>query len=221
MTIVRLHGLLGREYGNRFRLNIKNPKNVLDAIECNRRGFIKRVTDLQKEGFGYDIIVNKKTITSGEEMESFESPSTIDLVPIIGGSSGAELLWIFEKLLVAVFFAAITYALTPKPEVEALETEASLSQQSLIFSNRANIAAQGSPVPVGYGRLLVGTHVIQATIRSYPQFIDPEAILTDGALEETVAWVSPARQNAGGRPRDADPPGPNPDPYTNMDHPNR
>ena len=183
MTSVKLHGILAREYGDSFMLNIGNPKNVLQAIDCNRAGFIKRIISLQKEGFIYDLLINRQRIIVGEEMEGFAHPETIDLVPVIAGSSGLEPLvaWVFTKLVFAAFAAGIAYALAPKPdEIEALEIEAAASKQSLIFSNTANIASQGTPVPVGYGRLKVGTQVIQATIKSYPQNTDPAYLLTDG-----------------------------------------
>ena len=83
-------------------------------------------------------------------------------------------------VLNAVLFAAISYALTPTPENEALEITAGGSKSSMIFSNTANLASQGSPVPIGYGRLIVGSQVIQATIKSYPQYMPPlEALRGD------------------------------------------
>lgn len=41
-------------------LNYLIQKNVLEAIDCNKQGFIKRLIELQKQGFCYDIIINKK-----------------------------------------------------------------------------------------------------------------------------------------------------------------
>jgi len=49
------------------------------------------------------------------------------------------------------------------------------------------VASQGAPVPVGYGRLKVGTQVIQATVKSYPQYNDPNYLLTDGQDISDVA----------------------------------
>ena len=126
-------------------------------------------------------------------MECFSQPETIDLLPVIAGGSGAEILWIFEKVITAVIMATITYALSPKPDIDALEVEASPTKQSLVFSNRANIASQGAPVPIGYGRLKVGTQVIQATVKSYPQSSNPEYILSDGNLTTDAAMASSRR----------------------------
>lgn len=177
MTTVKLHGILAREYGESFKLDIENPQTILKALDCNRVGFIARLIQLQKEGFAYDIIVNKKRIEDGTEMERLLFPQTIDLVPAIAGS-GMILGAIFSifagggiiaNIALALVFAAVTYALSPKPEQQSLEIDAAGSKTSLIFSNIANVASQGAPVPLGYGRLKVGSQVIQATIKSYPQ----------------------------------------------------
>tara|TARA_R100001460_G_scaffold107673_1_gene156773 strand:+ start:102 stop:734 length:633 start_codon:yes stop_codon:yes gene_type:complete len=187
MTTIKLHGLLAKEYGETFKMRISNPKHVLQAIDCNRAGFIKRVVDLHKEGLGYEIIINKTRLSEPSEMENLNSPKTIDIVPVIVGSSGIEFVAILKKVLFAVIFATISYALTPKPDVDSLEIEADANKSSLVFSNRVNVASQGAPVPVGYGRLKVGTQVIQATVKSYPQYNDPSYLLTDGRDVSDVA----------------------------------
>ena len=187
MTQVYIHGILAREYGDNFKLSLPNPKNVLEAIDCNRKGFISRIIELHKEGLCYDIIIDKKRISSGEEMEGFNNPNTIDLVPAITGAGFLAPVFAFlgsgtllANLATAVIFAAISYALTPKPEFESLEIEADASKSSLIFSNTVNVASQGSPVPIGYGRLKVGSQVIQATIKSVPQHQTPQESLGAG-----------------------------------------
>ena len=167
MTTVKLHGILAQEYGNTFKLKLGNPRNTLRAINCNREGFLKRFIELHKEGVSYDLIINRKRITTEDQINGFNSPETIDLVPAI---TGAGVATVFSWVAQAILFAAISYALAPKPpEPEALELTASAGKESLIFSNIANVASQGAPLPVGYGRLKVGSQVVQATIKSYPQ----------------------------------------------------
>ena len=191
MTLVKIHGILAREYGSSFKFSLPNPKNVLEAIDCNKRGFIKRLVQLQKQGFCYDIIINKKRVTQEEHISGVKNPETIDLVPAIAGSGPTVFLplvggnIVLANIASALFFAVISYALTPKPEVEALEIEADASKSSLIFSNTVNVASQGSPVPIGYGRLKVGSQVIQATIKSFPQHQTPQKAL-GGSRENPV-----------------------------------
>ena len=191
MTLVKIHGILAREYGNSFKFDLPNPKNVLEAIDCNKTGFIKRLVQLQKQGFCYDIIINKKRVTQEEHISGVRNPETIDLVPAIAGSGPAVFLplvggnALLANIASALFFAVVSYALTPKPGVEALEIEADAAKSSLIFSNTVNVASQGSPVPIGYGRLKVGSQVIQATIKSFPQHQTPQKAL-GGSRENPV-----------------------------------
>ena len=197
MTIVNLHGILGQEYGKTFKLNLSNPRHVLEAIDCNRTGFLRRVIDLYKDGLGYEIIVNRKKLSQPSDVDNIRDAKTIDLVPIITGSTGLEVFLLagLEKAFFAIVFATIQYALTPKPAVDSLEIQADAGKTSLVFSNRVNIASQGSPVPVGYGRLKVGTQVIQATIKSYPQYSDPNYVLTDGRDVSDLAFQTNVRED--------------------------
>jgi len=175
MTIIRLHGILAKEYGQNFCLNVGNPKNLLHAIDANRDGFISRIIQLQKEGCVYEIIINKKRLNNQKEPQNYDSSQIIDLVPAITGSGPTVFLPLFggnallAHLASAVFFAAVSYALTPTPEVQQIEATAQASKTSMVFSNTVNTASQGAPLPIGYGRLKVGSQVIQATIKSYPQ----------------------------------------------------
>jgi predicted phage tail protein len=55
------------------------------------------------------------------------------------------------------------------------------AKESFLFSSKANTSEQGIPVPVGYGRLRVGSAMIQSTIKSYPQAFEKEiALKSDG-----------------------------------------
>jgi len=184
MTQVKLHGILGKEYGADFRLQIGNPKNVLHAIDANRDGFLPRIVQLQREGFIYEIIINKKRLNDYRDLENPNDIKTIDLVPaIVGGGPAMFFSWlvsgtIWANITLAVIFAAVSYALTPAPDTEQVEGSASATKSSMVFSNNVNTASQGAPLPLGYGRLKVGSQVIQATIKSYPQHRQPSEVLS-------------------------------------------
>ena len=45
-----------------------------------------------------------------------------------------------------------------------------------------NTASQGTPVPIGYGRLKIGSKVIQATVKSFPQNQQTQNVLTANPL---------------------------------------
>jgi predicted phage tail protein len=192
MTNIRLHGVLAKEYGQNFSLNVGRPKNVLHAIDANRDGFIARMVQLHKEGCIYEVIINNTRLTEPNGLEEENDPATIDLVPVITGSgpiaaivATATSSALIGNIVAAVFWAALSFALSPQPELQQIEATAQASKSSLIFSNTVNTANQGAPLPVGYGRLKVGSQVIQATIKSYPQHqpVD-EALPTQGSRNQ-------------------------------------
>ena len=200
MTTVNLHGLLGQEYQNQFVLKIERAKDIILAIDCNRKGFLKRVNSLKKEGLYYDVIINGGKIEC--EGSVTEDIKQVDLVPVIAGSFTAMIGWIstawaaigfttvaypmLAKLAIGVGAAALASALRPKPEKQpdvggVVTTDAGTPAQdepvtfqsraaaaSMMFNNVANVASQGAPLPIGFGRLKIGSSVIQATLKSFP-----------------------------------------------------
>jgi predicted phage tail protein len=71
-------------------------------------------------------------------------------------------------------------ALAPKPDMQRPESDVGGAEKSFAFSSKANVANQGVPVPVGYGRLRVGSSIIQSSIKSYPQAFGKENSLSVG-----------------------------------------
>ena len=79
MTTIKLHGLLAKEYQDQFVLNIVKPQDVVRAIDCNRKGFLKRFNELKRQGLHYDIIVDRGHIS--------KKIKQVDLVPVIVGAA--------------------------------------------------------------------------------------------------------------------------------------
>ena len=189
MTNIILHGILAKEFGENFRMQIHKAANVIKAIDVNRRNFNKRIFELSREGLNYTMIVDGKKITELEELNIQKEPQEIHLVPLIIGAGGFALVAAITGVAataltggaflaaVAINFVVMTaisiglqMLLAPKPDAgpEISATTKAL-RESFTFSNKANTAAQGVPVPVGYGRLKVGSQLIQMSIKSYSQ----------------------------------------------------
>jgi hypothetical protein len=199
MTQVILHGILAKEFKQSFSLAIKRPKEVFDAVSCSHSNFRNRIVELAKQGVHFALLVDGKKMTSMEELSIASDNQKIDIVPVICGSGplvlvvvgvavslgGAAIGGMVGSLLVSVgvglFMMGIQMMLAPKPKMERPESVVNSAKQSFLFSSKANIAEQGIPVPVGYGRLRVGSAVIQSTIKSYPQGFEKEiALESDG-----------------------------------------
>jgi predicted phage tail protein len=199
MTLVNLHGILGYEFANSMHFAIHRPKEVIDAISSKFSFFKKRMNELAEQGVHYGILVDGEKIQHIEQLNINSDPNQIDLVPIICGSGGAGIIVALGALFsyggaVGVgtgLFAAGTVGasmlgslgammismglqmmLAPKPEMQKTEATVSGAKQSFLISSKANLAEQGNPVPVGYGRLRAGSYVIQTSVKSYPQRYD-------------------------------------------------
>lgn len=185
MTTIRLHGILAQKYGKVFKMNISKPRDVIRAIDANRDGFRKTVIDLQKQGFSYEILVNKKRLNRDLFFNS-KKPQEIDFVPFIVGSG-------LEQILIALAFslasAAIQYALMDPGTIDGGETVVGGDSKSLMFSSsQINLAAQGSPLPIGYGRLKVGSSVIQSSLKSLPQTVNSLDAMTHNLFESELGF---------------------------------
>jgi predicted phage tail protein len=166
MTTIRLHGILAQKYGEVFKMDISKPRDVIRAIDANRDGFRKTVMDLQKEGFSYEILVNKKRLNKDSFLNS-KKAQEIDLVPFIVGSGLPDLV---VALIFSLVSAVVQFALMDPGTIDGGQSTVGADNKSLMFSSsQINLAAQGSPLPIGYGRLKVGSSVVQASLKSLPQ----------------------------------------------------
>ena len=103
------------------------------------------------------------------------------LVGLAGTAGAAAIGSAITYLGVGLMLMAVQMALAPKPEMQRPSSDVNSAKQSFLFSSKANFAEQGIPVPVGYGRLRVGSAVIQSTIKSYPQAFEKEnSLFSDG-----------------------------------------
>jgi predicted phage tail protein len=89
----------------------------------------------------------------------------------VGGlATSAVVSGIVGGLVMTTVSMGLQMLLAPKPDAGAPISAATKAlTESFSFSNKANVASQGTPVPVGYGRLKVGSQLIQMSIKSYPQ----------------------------------------------------
>jgi predicted phage tail protein len=200
MTQVTLHGILAKEFKKTFSLAIKRPKEVFDAISCTHNNFRHRIVELANQGVHFTLLVDGKKMTTIEELSIVSDNQQIDIVPLVcgAGKAGAIIAVIALGVLtggagivlgmsfltnigVGLVMMGIQMALAPKPKMDRPSADVNSAKQSFLFSSKANTAEQGIPVPVGYGRLRVGSAVIQSTIKSYPQAFEKEnSLFSDG-----------------------------------------
>ncbi len=136
---------------------------------------------------------NSELLTQTNLLYKINDLETIDIVPFIENSD-SKVLGIVTMILAVVLivvgavygqgwlvaigialFAAGTVALLSRPPAfQNFRNIDKFGNQSYLFSGPTNIIGEGGPVPVGYGRMLVGSQVISSAyrIQDYQTFRD-------------------------------------------------
>lgn len=183
MTEIHLHGILGQKYGKLHKFSIKKPNDVVRALEANYEDFTKDLKNLLKDNIVYTIVVDNQWI-QGNSYNTKNKIKKIDFVPAILGSS-PTVWYIAITLVISIASAVYSYVQAGKqqyPQIPGAEGVSSANSRSLSFSNRENITEQGNPVPLAYGRIKIGSSVIQSSIKSFPLTLT----LTDEFLNSTA-----------------------------------
>ena len=207
MTKIKLHGIIAKEFVESFELNVSSAKEVFDAIDANNPKFKKRILELSKKGMNFTILVDGNRLECTKELNIKRKYKRIDIVPAIMGKGpvSAVVTWVANAALVLLTLAAIygvyllITSLLNKPDAPDISQTVGAFEESYAFSNKANIVKQGFPVPVGYGRLYVGSNVIRSVEKNYPQNREPLDFFSIG---EGVASSSKVRPTLKSWPKD-------------------
>lgn len=189
MMTIYLHGSL-RRFGARFDLHVADAAEAVRALCSQLDGFRKALQDGHfKLRYGSRIILP-------EEIESAmyeKGRETLHITPVVmgaGGKNGGVFQAVLGVVLIAVawwspagwglsasafssigmmgaslLLGGVSQMLTKMPAVN--EREAGKTLQSSAFSGLQNMAANGQPIPLIYGEMLVGSLVISQGITSY------------------------------------------------------
>ena len=160
MKIINLHGKIGKEFGKRWTLEVDSIAEALRAIDANTGRFFKYLTENQQEYKTFSFILNgcSQQIEREEELLT-PLPKKCDEIDIVPNAEGALEAFLIS-LVVSLATGFIMRALFKPPKKEEEK-----QTKSFLFSGAENVAQQGLPVPLGYGRLLVGSVIVSATMR--------------------------------------------------------
>ena len=114
-----------------------------------------------QEGINYQMIVDEKIVQNIDNFTDIKPESEIQFVPCI---LGADPVTIIVSLVVNLVVAGIQYLLYPKEALNDRRIEASIKGESYMFSTPENLARQGQALPLGYGRLRIGSQIVSSFI---------------------------------------------------------
>lgn len=222
MKTVYLHGKLGKRFGKKWQVAASTPIEIVQAIEANTDGFLEYICKKANQGENYVLLrKDPKKITSEKEVsDSLVSQSETQIqyrnqeIHIVSQASGGVVGTFLVNLGIGfvagslattiatsiVWGAIAQFAMNaifkpPKPPARENPT----STKSFLLSGATTRQAQGIAVPLGYGRLKIGTANVAVnksnkkikqsenadTLESYTEmeFLD---LLSEGPIEGFV-----------------------------------
>ena len=186
MREVELYGPLAEKFGKDFSLHVRTVQQALKLFAANFKDFRQHLID--SDGvIGYEVWDGDYNL--GEDANEFTKIGTgkIRIIPVVQGAGAtgriiAGVVLVIIGVVVAggsygsaspvrsslimagigLIAGGIAEKLAGKPR-DADTTQAE-NTKSYIFSGAVNTTRQGVPVPIGYGKMLIGSAVISASI---------------------------------------------------------
>ena len=160
-----------------FQANIDSFDELLSCISANFDNFGKEVNKLREKFDGLLIIVDGFIVDNGAVLnQKIRNAKVIELVPVLSLAAFASSTILFTSitattvagkigvfLVNTIIMSVISFGisflinklLSPKNPKQ-------VQTSSYIFSSKENAASRNTPIPVSYGRLRIGTHVISS-----------------------------------------------------------
>lgn len=191
LKTIKLTGKLGRRFGRTHQLAVESPAEAVRALCTLFKGFRSAV---EEQGSEYRVLVNDNPINDAEKELHMQGGKVYTIAPVTRGNKSGFGQILAGIALIALSFvpglnvaiwagATATYAsvafamgvsmvlggvvqlLTPIPKMGG-PREDDKNTPNTQFNGPVNTQAQGHPVPICYGELIVGSAVISAGLSS-------------------------------------------------------
>jgi len=157
MVTIKLHGIFEEFVKTDWLLNVKTVGEAFEAIEANSNKMLTALGNMQEYLTHFIIYVDDK-IMPPEYLNSpiLNKNSKIEVVPLMLGA-----VFVFDDFLIALVIMIIamgiqmlvTRLMSPKAAKD-------IKNNSRMFSGYENVTKRNVAIPIGYGRLKIGSIVI-------------------------------------------------------------
>ena len=166
MTKVHLLGKAGKKFGKEFNLEIKNVKQALRAIACQRKGFYNFFINEHEKGVEWVFKRGEEFMRKGEEELSL-GKHDIYIVPIVQGSLSDQakrdlgILLIIAGLIMGpggtglLLVLVGAYIMIDGVIGLVQDDTPAKDEEPAIFGGPISAVKSGIPIPLCYGRLEV------------------------------------------------------------------
>jgi predicted phage tail protein len=179
MRHVILHGQLGKRFGRHHWFDVATPAEAVRALRANFPDFERYL--VRTAGLVYRVMVGRDVVPDARGLRAPSSRrEPIRIIPVVAGAKRGGLLQVFLGVVlivvgvytenpqligigVSLVVGGVVQMLTPIPRAPGPE-ESPENMPSNVFNGPVNTTAQGHPVPMGYGRMIIGSAVISGGI---------------------------------------------------------
>lgn len=187
---VRLYGWLGTQFGRVHRLAVSSAAEAIRALCVLLPGFEAALAESELQGVRYACFLGRRNLAEEElHLPAAEDPIRVAPIP-----AGAKRGGLFQTILGAVLIVvgAVVNVVAPGAGVPIMQMGGALALGGVVqlvspqqrglsardspnngasynFNGAVNTFAQGGPVPLLYGRMIVGSSVISAGIYAEDQ----------------------------------------------------
>ena len=185
MRRVLLYGELADKFGKEFLFEVKSVREAISLLQANFPTFNQHLIDADKRIAGYEVWSGDHNLSS-DRLEDFSINGTGDIriIPVIDGASAVGRILTGIVIIAAAYFsygatlaggAGMMYGmgaslvlggvielLSPKPHLDGISQ--SKDDAGYLFSGTLNSTRQGSPIGLGYGKMIVGSSVVSQSI---------------------------------------------------------
>lgn len=182
---IKLLGRLGKKFGREYLFDVASPSEAIKALCYQVKGFKQYMLEGGGRDQKFKIVVGNEALSDIDKQPYLETSQNISIVPIVKGAGGdfAKVVGIalvgialFNPLGFA-FASTLSGALTTltvgvslliagtaaKPDISPQETNRN-DDRSYLFNGAVNTTQQGQPIPIGYGRMRIGSQVVSASL---------------------------------------------------------
>jgi predicted phage tail protein len=175
---VILHGELGDKFQEELNLAVNSPAETMRALQANYPEIHSFLINSALDGKEYAFRSSEGIILE-EEFEINNSSKEFHIVPMIEGSGfmagtlgsigiawGTSYLssWIMKRLF---------------PNKNKDDDRTRIESNSYLYNGAENVEKQGVPIPIGYGRLRVGSKVISNALLNLDFDYETGKVVTD------------------------------------------
>ena len=178
MKIIKLHGILGKKFGQFFKLDVQTAREAIHAIACQNAEFKRFMLESDKLGLKFAVFLGRKNITEND-IDNVTDTDVIHIVPRIVGSGGNTFNWlqvVAGAVLVGVgaftfgattatgaaligagiglFAGGVAGLLMPTVDMSSQDPDGNKANKG--FGSAVTTVSQGNPVPILYGEREIG-----------------------------------------------------------------